>query len=295
MKLEAYADKIHLFEGYPRPEPFADEDESDALRSVLDFLVAEEGRGRTVPQDADERRLLRRALLNTRPPAPFPRAILETLDRQLWTERRAAGIVGAEEIPNAAEAFGYSGDHAEVLTLWRGDITRLDVDAIVNAANGALLGCFRPLHSCIDNAIHSAAGPRLRADCAIITAGRETEEPSGDAKITRAYNLPSKFVLHTVGPLVRGRTTDLHRRTLSSSYASCLELASETGRIKSLAFCCISTGVYGFPGDEAAEIAFRTVVEWLDRHPLSFGKIVFNVFTEEDHERYRRLFTRQYR
>jgi O-acetyl-ADP-ribose deacetylase (regulator of RNase III) len=292
MKLEAYANKIHLFEGYPRPEPFADADENDALASVLEFLIAEEGRGRAIPQDTGERRLLRRALLNTRPAAPFPRAVLEALDKQLWKERLGAGLVDAEEIPNVAQAFGYKGGHAEVLALWRGDITRLDVDAIVNAANGALLGCFRPLHSCIDNAIHSAAGPRLRADCAIITAGRATEEPPGDAKITRAYNLPSRFVLHTVGPLVRGRTTDLHRRTLSSSYTACLELASETGRIKSLAFCCISTGVYSFPGDEAAEIAFRTVNEWLDRHPDSFGKIVFNVFTEEDHERYRRLFTR---
>ena len=169
------------------------------------------------------------------------------------------------------------------MKVWRGDITRLAVDAIVNAANAELLGCFRPGHACIDNAIHSAAGPRLREDCARIMEIQGHPETSGTAKITRAYHLPSRFVLHTVGPIVAGgRVGPDDERTLVACYGSCLELAAATPSIRSFAFCAISTGVFGYPKDRAADVAVRTVSRWLRERPKTFDLVVFCVFSEAD-------------
>jgi O-acetyl-ADP-ribose deacetylase (regulator of RNase III) len=178
-----------------------------------------------------------------------------------------------------------------VLPLWRGDITTLEVDAIVNAANADLLGCFRAEHRCIDNAIHSAAGPRLREDCRRIMDRQGHREPTGTAKATRAYYLPAKFVLHTVGPIIGAAApTDTDRGLLAQSYESCLAAAAEIGA-KSLAFCAISTGVFGYPKKEAASEAIRSVTTWLERHPGRLDALVFNVFTDEDEDAYQRAGT----
>lgn len=173
----------------------------------------------------------------------------------------------------------------EHLHLWQGDITTLAVDAIVNAANDQLLGCFRPLHSCIDNMIHTMAGVALRERCFTIMQAQGHAEATGQAKITPAYNLPCRYVLHTVGPIVRGALTPQTQGQLASCYRSCLDLAAAKG-CQSLAFCCISTGVFGFPKKEAAHIAVTNVSQWLRQHePI---EVVFNVFTEEDYRIYNR-------
>ena len=176
------------------------------------------------------------------------------------------------------------------MRVWQGDITRLAVDAIVNAANAELLGCFHPGHACIDNAIHSAAGPRLRADCARIIEIQGHPERSGEAKITRAYHLPSRFVLHTVGPIVAGgHVQPEDERTLAAAYVSCLELARTIPSIRTLAFCAISAGVFGYPKDRAAELALRTVSAWLGERPKAFDLVAFCVFSDADRDAYGRV------
>ena len=167
--------------------------------------------------------------------------------------------------------------------LWQGDISTLAIDGIVNAANKRMLGCFQPFHNCIDNVINTAAGPRLREDCHRIMQMQGHLEGTGWAKVTRAYNLPSKFVLHTVGPIVdRGQAvTAHHRKMLAEAYRAVLKLSAEIN-IKSLAFCCISTGVFGFPKEPAAQIALDTVAGWLTTHKTSIERVVFNVFTDAD-------------
>ena len=169
--------------------------------------------------------------------------------------------------------------------LWQGDITTLKCDAIVNAANSGMTGCYNPCHNCIDNCIHTFAGVRLRLKCAEIMKLQGYEEPTGKAKITPAYNLPCKYVIHTVGPIVQSRLTEKHRMLLKSCYESCLELAV-SNEIKSIAFCCISTGVFGFPQDKAAGIAVQTVREFLKNHDI---EVIFNVFKDADYELYRQL------
>ena len=164
---------------------------------------------------------------------------------------------------------------------------RLRADAIVNAANSALLGCFHPCHGCIDNAIHSAAGLQLREKCDAIMTAQGCPEPNGRAKLTRAYNLPARYVLHTVGPIIYGRVTRRDREELASCYRSCLELAAEHG-LESVAFCCISTGEFHFPNEEAAGIAVETVTEFL-RQNRSVRKVIFNVFKDMDAKIYRNL------
>ena len=175
----------------------------------------------------------------------------------------------------------------EGLYLWRGDITTLQVDAIVNAANSGLTGCYSPLHGCIDNAIHTFAGVKLRLECAKIMEKQGFPEPMGTAKITKAYNLPCKHVLHTVGPMISGALTQTDCQELASCYRSCLELAAEKG-LESVAFCCISTGEFHFPNELAAEIAVRTVKEFLKKQ-TSVKKVIFNVFKDLDKTIYEKL------
>ncbi len=175
--------------------------------------------------------------------------------------------------------------------VWVGDITQLQADAIVNAANSEMLGCRAPNHVCIDNAIHSAAGPKLRNDCATIIDKQAAPESVGSAKITRAYALPSRFVLHTVGPQLRhgSRPTDLQRLQLANAYNSCLELAANIESIRSIAFCAISTGIFGYPKLDAAEIALKTVAEWFGKYPERFDLIVFNLYSDVDAAVYEEL------
>ena len=216
--------------------------------------------------------------MNVREPGTLSERFLQTQDELLSREREKKGVV------HVAELLPIPGD--ERLILWQGDITRLDADAIVNAANSALLGCFRPGHNCIDNVIHSAAGLQLREECAAIMRAQGHEEPTGQAKLTKGYNLPAKHVLHTVGPIIDGPLTDRDRELLASCYRSCLKLAEENG-LKSVAFCCISTGVFRFPKDEAARIAVSTVREYLKHSRIE--KVVFCVHGDENLRIYQSL------
>lgn len=229
------------------------------------------------PDVISQRRLLR-SLMNVRPPMPLDVDFLRVQDELLSAEREEKGVVAVDTLPTA--------DHP-CLYLWQGDITRLAVDAIVDADNSALLGCFCPCHGCIDNAIHSAAGLQLRDECNRIMQDQGYEEPAGRAKITRAYNLPSKYIFHTVGPIVQGTLTAKHRAELANCYRSCMELALQKG-IKSVAFCCISTGEFHFPNQEAAQIAVGTVKEFLGRNGNGM-KVIFNVFKDTDYQIYHDL------
>lgn len=229
-------------------------------------------------EEAAQRRLLR-SLMNLRPPMPLSPDFLALQDELLSLEREEKGVV---EVAGLPEVPGHPG-----LALWRGDITRLRADAIVNAANSALLGCFCPCHGCIDNAIHSAAGLQLREECRQLMARQGHPEPGGRAKLTKGYNLPARYVLHTVGPVVRGRVRPRDREELAGCYRACLELAAEHG-LESVAICCISTGEFHFPNREAAEIAVETVAAFL-QPPTSIRKVIFNVFEKTDEELYRDL------
>lgn len=200
-------------------------------------------------------------------------------DAFLTAEREAKGVVDAAALP---ELPGHPG-----IALWQGDITRLRADAIVNAANRALLGCFHPCHGCIDNAIHSAAGLQLRAACHRLMEAQGHDEPTGQAKITPGYDLPAKYVLHTVGPIVQNTVTPQDRAALTSCYRSCLTLAAERS-LQTVVFCCISTGEFHFPPDEAARIAVETVIDFLQT-PSSIQKVIFNVFKDTDADIYRAL------
>ncbi|MFT4415418.1 protein-ADP-ribose hydrolase [Fredinandcohnia humi] len=246
-----------------------------------------------IPNDYKEKRNLLRALLNIRATKPLDNGFLEKMDSLLQMELREKGIVKVENLESVANMFPDNPfSQSDKFILWQGDITRLNAEAIVNAANKQMLGCFQPLHACIDNAIHSAAGPQLRNDCEIIISTQGDLEETGNAKITRAYNLPSRFVLHTVGPIVPKGTplTNQQRDELASCYISCLELASEIKNIKTIAFCAISTGVFGFPKTDAARIAVNTVNQWLSEHPNHLEKVIFNVYGNEDYNEYLNVF-----
>lgn len=221
-----------------------------------------------------------RALVNIRPPWPASSQFLVAQDELLQ------GLIEEAGISTMADATPFHGDAR--IRLWRGDITTMATDAIVNAANSQMTGCWQPLHYCIDNAIHTYAGVQLRAEMAAIMEAQGHEEPTGHAKITPAYNLPSKHIIHTVGPIASGRPTDEHRRQLAQSYTACLDTAHAHDCL-SIAFCCISTGVFGFPQGEAASIAFSTVRAWYDAHPDSSLVCVFNVFGDADEALYRQL------
>ena len=224
------------------------------------------------------RRLLR-ALMNIRPPLPLDPDFLRLQDALLSAEREERGVVEAAALP---EVPGRPG-----IALWQGDITRLRADAVVNAANSTLLGCFHPCHGCIDNAIHSAAGLQLRDACARLMEAQGHPEPAGGAKLTGGCNLPARHVLHTVGPIISGPLTNADRAALASCYTACLSLAAEHG-LHSVAFCCISTGEFRFPRGEAAGIAVDTVTRFLSR-PTSIRKVIFNVFQDADAALYRAL------
>jgi O-acetyl-ADP-ribose deacetylase (regulator of RNase III) len=244
-----------------------------------------------VPEDTAGKWRLLRALMNIRPPIAISPELLELQDRLLSAQREAKGITDLEALPSIQLEFsGTRIPVAERLVLWRGDITTLAADGIVNAANDRLLGCFIPHHRCIDNAIHSAAGIQLRLECAEIMRAQGHAEPTGQAKITRGYNLPAHYVLHTVGPIITDQVTEEHKRLLASCYTACLNLAALYSDIRSVAFCCISTGEFRFPRSLAAEIAVQTVCEWMKGSDGRMEKVVFNVFTQEDHDIYAGLF-----
>lgn len=230
-----------------------------------------------IPTNEMEQKNLLRSLFNIRMPLPVCDDFIFIQDEYLREETRIKGITNLEDLePSEPDIY-----------LWQGDITTIACDAIVNAANSEMLGCFCPCHGCIDNAIHTFAGVQLRLKCAEIMKKQGHKEETGKAKITPAYNLPCKYVLHTVGPIVGGSLTQQDCDLLASCYRSCLELAERNG-IKSIAFCCISTGEFHFPNVRAAQIAIETVKDF-KRHSHSKIKVVFNVFKELDYEIYREL------
>lgn len=232
-----------------------------------------------IPQTPAEQQNLLRALMNVRPAHKISKEFLDIQNEYLCEERDERGIVNGNEllsVPTDSQ-----------IILWQGDITTLKVDAIVNAANSGMCGCFSPLHNCIDNIVHSRSGIQLRLYCADMMRKQGHEEPTGKAKITPAFNLPSRYIIHTVGPIITERVTEQDRQALASCYHSCMELAS-TYKLESIAFCCISTGVFRFPNDLAAQIAVQTVKEFLQT-PTSIRKVIFNVFKDTDKAIYARL------
>ncbi len=258
------------------------------LDYLIDYLLKEDPQysEMEIPSDLQGKRDLFRALRNVRWPKPVSEEFLRLQDEELQVQLQEKGVV---ELNACRDVARYVSTNKQLL-VWQGDITRLKVDAIVNAANSQMLGCFHPLHKCIDNAIHSAAGVQLREECYQLMLLQGHEEPTGQAKITRAYNLPCRYVIHTVGPIIpNGIPTEFQKEQLASCYRSIMACADEN-HLESIAFCCISTGEFRFPNHMAAEIAVRTVKDYLTEHPdCSVKQVVFNVFKDVDKEIYQQI------
>lgn len=249
-------------------------EQTERRTRLIKYLLEERNESIGIPSDEGSQKRMLRALLNVRPPMPVSAEFLSLQDEYLTERRNERGVT---DVINLAYTDGIS--------LLKGDITTLNADAIVNAANSAMLGCFHPLHNCIDNAIHTFAGVQVRLDCNDIMKGREAE--NGEVVVTKAYNLPSRFIFHTVGPVVCGRVTKENEADLAKCYLKCLSKADEM-KLHSIAFCCISTGVFGYPKEEAALLAVKVVQQYKAQTASSL-KIIFDVFTENDYELYRRI------
>lgn len=256
----------------------------------LDFLVeqfkadSDEYKDLQTPKDTEGKRRILRSLMNIRMPRKMNESVLTVQDEYLRERIRENGIVELSDIPIIRDG----------LSIWQGDITRLAVDAIVNAANSQMLGCFVPMHTCIDNCIHTFAGVQLRAECnrqmnqLRIRYGRDYEQPAAVPMLTDAYNLPAKKIIHIVGPIVQYRLTPALEKDLADCYRNTLDMCRENG-LKSVAFCCISTGVFHFPNNRAAEIAVSTVEKWMADNPGVIERAIFNVFKDEDKKYYEEL------
>ena len=238
-----------------------------------------------VPADTEGKRRILRSLMNIRMPKNLDDTVLAVQDEYLQERIRENGIVTLSEIPVIRNS----------MSIWQGDITRLAVDAIVNAANSQMLGCFVPMHTCIDNCIHTFAGVQLRAECnrqmnqLRIRYGRDYEQPTAVPMLTDGYNLPAKKIIHIVGPIVEGRLTKALEQDLADCYRNTLDLCAEND-LRSVAFCCISTGVFRFPPERAAQIAVKTVEQWLEAHDGAMDRVIFNVFSDKDRMIYEHLF-----
>ena len=249
------------------------------IRTLLDEEAY--NRGMKIPDAEEQQKLLLRGLMNVRAPKTADDRFLSVQDAYLKEAARQKGITEISDLPPARDG----------LCLWQGDITTLRCDAIVNAANSGMTGCYVPNHRCIDNCIHTYAGVQLRLACADLMEKQGDAEPTGRAKITKAYNLPCRYILHTVGPIIRGQVTKEDRALLASCYKSCLTLAAENG-LESVAFCCISTGEFHFPNKEAAHIAVETVRDFMKQNSAngnSVKLVIFNVFKDLDREIYEQL------
>ena len=256
----------------------------------LDYLVEEfktdsvQYKDLETPKDMEGKRRLLRSLMNIRMPGVLSDDALAVQDEYLTGRAEEKGIVRLSDIPVVRNG----------LSIWQGDITRLAVDAIVNAANSQMLGCFVPMHTCIDNCIHTFAGVQLRAECSRqmnqlrIRYGRDYEQPTAVPMLTDAYNLPAKKIIHIVGPIVQDKLTPELEKDLADCYRNTLDMCLEND-LKSVAFCCISTGVFHFPNKRAAQIAVSTVDSWLSQHPGAMERVIFNVFKDEDKEYYEEL------
>ena len=265
----------------------------------LDYLIEEfkedsyEYKDLEVPEDTEGKRRILRFLMNIRMPKDMDEAVIKVQDEYLLERAAEKGIVGISDIPTVADQGGNS-SFADKISIWQGDITRLAVDAIVNAANSQMLGCFVPMHTCIDNCIHTYAGIRMRAEChrqmnnLRIKYGGDYEQPTAVPMLTSGYNLPAKNVIHVVGPIVDHKLTPKLEKELSDCYKNTLDMCAKNG-LKSVAFCCISTGVFHFPNQRAAEIAVNTVTDWMNEHEDQMERVIFNVFKDEDKEYYEQL------
>lgn len=253
--------------------------QSERRLFLIQTLLEEksEYREMTIPAGAEGQRQLLRGLMNVRVPRQIGADFIQVQDAYLQEETAMRGITDVKDLTPVQPG----------LYLWQGDITTLKCDAIVNAANSGLTGCYIPNHRCIDNAIHTFAGVELRLACKELMEEQGHPEPTGQAKITPAFNLPCRYVLHTVGPIIQGHVTRRDEELLASCYRSCLELAEAHG-LESIAFCCISTGEFHFPNEKAAEIAVRTVKEYRAQTSSKIA-VIFNVFKDQDREIYRRL------
>ncbi len=250
--------------------------QTERLHYLITYLINEQQANIQIPQNISDKKRLLRSLMNIRLPIKADNEFLKIQNEYLQLEIAEMGITDASALPFIQEH----------ICLWQGDITTLKCGAIVNAANSRMLGCFVPCHKCIDNAIHTYSGVQLRSECEQLMLKQGYDEPTGQAKITKAYNLPCDYIIHTVGPLVSGILTKTDCELLISCYKSCLETA-ERNNIKSIAFCCISTGEFHFPNDKAAEIAVKTVKEYLKNSDIE--RVVFNVFKDEDKAIYAKL------
>ena len=244
----------------------------------LEYLIKTLNSNVAIPQDKKGKEDLLRTLMNIWEVEELPDEFYRRQDEYLQEKLAQTELTNLEQLTEVEKN----------IYLWQGDITTLKVDAIVNAANKALLGCFIPHHRCIDNAIHSKAGVQLRRECFDIMQKQGEYEKTGQAKLTSGYNLPAKYVLHTVGPIIYNKVKESDKELLASCYRNCLELAVKNG-IKSVAFCCISTGEFRFPNELAAEIAVSTVRTFIKNHPESEIKVVFNVFKDSDFNIYRKI------
>lgn len=253
--------------------------QNERLIYMIEYLLIENSAfsNMVIPDNEAEQFKLFRSLVNIRPPKPASKEFLTLQDEYLKEKIANKGITDIGRITPIKNN----------IYLWQGDITTLKCGAVVNAANSGMTGCYSPCHGCIDNAIHTYAGMQLRLECSEIMKKQGYVEPTGNAKITQAYNLPCDYIIHTVGPIVSGRLDEKHCRMLTSCYHSCLELAVGNG-IKSIAFCCISTGEFHFPNDKAAEIAVQTVKDYM-KQSNSDIKVIFNVYKDVDYQIYRDL------
>lgn len=251
--------------------------QAEKLSVLISELGREQAQNIEIPSRTEDKKRLLRALFNMRPPLQANDEFLRIQDEYLREEIARKGITEIADLSPVRDN----------IYLWQGDITTLKVGAVVNAANNQMLGCFVPCHACIDNAIHTYAGVQLRVACDEFMKEQGHLEETGKAKITPAFNLPSDYVLHTVGPIITGKLKQNDCDLLASCYRSCLTMAQEN-KIESVAFCCISTGEFHFPNEKAAEIAIQTVTEFIAERQ-SMLKVIFNVFKQTDYEIYKRI------
>lgn len=283
MNWRDYANEVELFDIFDKNlEPMSQVDRKKCIK-VLTYYFSKNNQCSisSLSKESLERREILRALINTYPIGNIDSDVINLLHRLLISELEERNVVDVNELCEVRDK----------ISIYKGDITTLKTDAIVNPTNSNLIGCLKPLHQCIENAIHSSAGPRLREDCNRIIDKQGHLEYAGNAKITRGYCLPSKFVIHTVGPVVReSNPTKEQEKQLESCYKSCLDIASQIEEIDTIVFPCISTGIFGYPKEQAAKTAVTVVENWLSNNHNKISKVIFNVFSDEDEEMYKNIF-----
>ena len=267
--------------------------QEERLNYLIEVLKSENNQYKNleIPENIEDKKNLLRSLMNIRPPKEISKEFLKVQDEYFKERAKEKGIVYLKDIKTIKETIKSKILYSQKISVWQGDITRLSCDAIVNAANGRMLGCFVPMHICIDNCIHTFAGVQLRNECNRIMSdfrkkyGTDYEQPTSVPILTNGYNLPAKKVIHIVGPIVTTRLTEELEQDLANCYENILDMCLENN-LKSLAFCCISTGVFSFPNKRAAEIAVETVINWLRQNENKMDRIIFNVFKNEDKKYY---------